>query len=388
MILLSRDRVEVIKLAERNKRILSLGNGSGTLGCYDSADFVSDEHLLTVWEFGRARVWQIATGKYTDLGDFKTGCDGATWFRRPPKGEGTWLLTLVHLAKDGADDVLRIRMASGKLIKSVKLPTVDAQEVSGSPDGRWYAIRDTPAHSAEDPSIHIYLADGNRYLNYPYGPHLHINDLGIKSMTWTPKGDILALSTFYGDLVLLDARTFTTKKILEHTDTITWGPMGITANRRGFEPLWRETASVLNERSYERIRQPASAVITRAKPSTDPEELGKSKSAVQRSIDWRCSPLSEPLTMLTQAPHRHSSSSLQLRRPLHRHTRQPLPEHHLDLGARLRAPGPRLLLHRPPPLRAHTIPQRPHAAVASHLSQQPNVRLRRGHSILLRRQQT
>ncbi|KAK5128916.1 hypothetical protein LTR85_000249 [Meristemomyces frigidus] len=275
IVLLSRQRVEVINRANRAK-VSVLDNGSGALGCYYSADFVSNEHLLTIWEFGRARVWSIETGRFLDLGDFKMWVDGPddrSWALRPTVNN-TLAATLIHLATDGADDMLHIRTPAGKLINSLRLRTADAQDVSFSPDGRWFAVRDSPAYP-EHGSIHVYTPDGNQYFSYSRNPHQWINSLGVKSLHWSPACDLVAVSNHYGDLVLLDTKMFLPKEVLEHTAVIRWASQGIRiSDVKPNEPLWREMASASNERSYERIRQPVHTEITRLKPSTDPHELG------------------------------------------------------------------------------------------------------------------
>ncbi|KAK4545251.1 hypothetical protein LTR36_003431 [Oleoguttula mirabilis] len=262
IVLQSRDVVEVINREKRTQR-LRINNGTGALGGYYSADFLGDEHVLTVWEFGRARVWSIATGRFLDLGDFKTGCDGASWALRPT-ANNTLVAMFIHLAKDGADDVICIRTENGTLLTSIRLRTVDAQDVSFSHDGRWFAVRDTPG-SIERESVRFYSPEGLSYLTYPHGSHDRMQHLGVKTVTWSPAGDLVALSDFSGYVVLLDTRVFQPRTTISHTSALAYST--------GEEAVWREGACVSNEREYSLVKM-CQPVSTRSKPSTDPQELG------------------------------------------------------------------------------------------------------------------
>ncbi|KAK5131463.1 hypothetical protein LTR08_000927 [Meristemomyces frigidus] len=267
LVLLSRNRVEVVSRKEPPHH-LRVDNGSGALGFFQSADFLGPGYLLTIWEFGRAKVWNIQTGSSTELGDIKTGCEGASWTLRPRlKG---LIPTLVHLAKNGADDVLCIRSQSGKVVKSLQLLSIDVHDVSWSQDGRWFALRDSPLF-ATDNGVHFYSPDGNRFMTYPRAPHHVDSDLGIKSVTWSPAGDLVALSDFHGSLVFLDTMTFLPRARSDHTSTILQSE---AEDSKVEASIWRETASASNERAYESKHQPATLVKTRSKPSADPQELG------------------------------------------------------------------------------------------------------------------
>jgi len=117
-------------------------------------------------------------------------------------------------------------------------------------------------------------------MTYPRAPYQWVNDLGIKEITWSPGADLIAMSGFYGDVVLLDSRRFLPQTVLEHAAIIS---QDTTSNREA--PIWQETVSASSGRSYEAVRQPISPAVTRPKAPTDPKELGVAE--VRFSCDGR-----------------------------------------------------------------------------------------------------
>ncbi|KAK3116767.1 hypothetical protein LTR53_002533 [Teratosphaeriaceae sp. CCFEE 6253] len=242
-----------------------IDNGSGGLGRFISASFVGDGDLLTLWEFGRAKIWNPSTGKGTDLGDFKTTCDGLAWQERPT-GE---IRTIASLARPAAEDTLTMHFSeSSTSMPPVRLPTVDAQALSWSPDGRWLAVLDTPTAR---PSVHFYTPDAHLFRSYPAtSPLDSTSGLGVKAVTWSADSRTVALSRYNGTVVLLNATTFAPLAMIEHNITI--DQTSLPAHQQA--PIWREAVSAANERSYSLAAQPVSPPISRPKPSTEPSELG------------------------------------------------------------------------------------------------------------------
>lgn len=76
-----------------------------------------------------------------------------------------------------------------ELLKSVELPTVDAQEVRWSLDGCWFAIRDT---ASIGPKVLVYTAEGHLFKTYG-GQQAGGNEieLGIKSLEWAESGILI-----------------------------------------------------------------------------------------------------------------------------------------------------------------------------------------------------
>lgn len=89
------------------------------------------------------------------------------------------------LLKPDANDLLTIHeFRSYELIGRAVLPTVDAQGLKWSPDGKWIAVWDAASTGTK---VFILTADGQPFRTY-IGPSESDNslDLGIRSIEWSP----------------------------------------------------------------------------------------------------------------------------------------------------------------------------------------------------------
>ncbi|KAF2168194.1 hypothetical protein M409DRAFT_21638 [Zasmidium cellare ATCC 36951] len=263
-ILINHDRgLQVVDSKHRSSRVF-LKNGTGGLGRVVTADFIGNEHLLVVWEFGKAKLWHMNSGKAVDLPDFKTMCDGQTWQVRP--GNRSPPLFAV-LSRIGAEDHLSLHFPSLRQPPPPsKLPTIDAQSISWSPDGRWLAVLDVPTASQ---SLHIYTPDGHLFRSYPSAKEAELG-LGIKSIAWSADGRVLALTKFDGLVELLNTKTFTRIAMIEHSTTIYQHDV----EKEYRAPVWQEAVSASNERSYTPQQQPFSPPLSKAKAGSEPQDLG------------------------------------------------------------------------------------------------------------------
>lgn len=275
----SDDGSQVLIVSDRGVKVIEVGilldtalltNGSGGLGKIVSADFVGNEHLLAVWEFGKTKLWHLLSGKSVDLPDVKMICEGRAWQMRPSVADadadaGLRLFAMLH--RTGAEDHLALNFSSlTHAMPLIKLPTTDAQSLSWSPDGRWLAILDVPTAS---PCLHIYTPDGHIFRSYP---SLQNSDtgLGIKDIAWSPDGRILALSKYDGRVEVLNTKTFTPLAVVEHSTTIDQKSLPSEHQAR----VWQQIVSASNVRTYTEPPQPISPPLSRAKPTTEPAELG------------------------------------------------------------------------------------------------------------------
>ncbi|CAK3859076.1 WD repeat-containing [Lecanosticta acicola] len=262
MLVLHEHGVQVMDSHHRVERV-RLENGSGGLGHIESADFIGDNHLLTVWEFGRTKLWYMNNGKAVDLPDVKTTCDGRVWQIRPRSPP---LLAL--LSRNGAEDCLVLHVPlENKTFPIVKLPTVDAQSISWSLDGRWLLMQDTPTATA---TLHIYTPHGCLFRSYP-SPKDAEGGLGIKSTAWSPDGGVLALAKYDGRVELLNTKTFSPIAVIEHNTTI--HQRGLSSEEQA--PIWQEMVSAANLRTYSLQSQPVSPPLSKTKAdSSEPKALG------------------------------------------------------------------------------------------------------------------
>ena len=258
--------VEVVDLEDVDRRV-RLDNGSGGLGRFASAHFVGEEHLLTTWEFGRAKLWDLSTGRSTEIGDLKTTADGANVQQRPCSG-GAHRQVLALLTRTGAEDhlVLHFPEQSGSSVP-IKLPTVDAQSLCWSPDGRWLVVRDTPTASV---GVRVYTADGHHFRSWPSTTSSEPTALGVKALTWSSNSEKIALSCCDSKVVLLSSRIFSPLATIEHANFIRQSTLASDRQTK----VWREAVSASNERSYSLATQAAALPLSRTKPTTEPSELG------------------------------------------------------------------------------------------------------------------
>ena len=179
ILLYSAQSLEVLDIDDESHRI-RLDNGSGGLGRFISADFVGNDHLLTIWEFGRAKLWNLVTGKGIEIGDLKTRTETRSWAARPGN-EGS-PQTLAFLSRSQAQDQLIIHFPSiDRTAEPTTLSSIDARNISFSPDGRWISVIDT-AHA--HPGVYILTPDGQPFRSYPTPTQDNDPDLelGIKAI--------------------------------------------------------------------------------------------------------------------------------------------------------------------------------------------------------------
>lgn len=267
VLLSSAQSVEVLDLDDESHRI-RLDNGTGGLGRFTSADFVGNDHLLTVWEFGRAKLWDLATGKGIEIGDLKTKSEGRTWAPRPSE-DGT-PQALAFLSRAQAQDQVAVHFPStSRTMNPTTISTSDARNISWSPDGHWISVLDT-AHA--HPGLVILTPDGQPFRTYPTSTQESEEklDLGIKTITWSPDSRLLAISSHDTTVTLLNTKTFTSLAVVEHSTTIDQH----TTTSVDHAIIWQESVSASNARTYSISPQPVSPPLTRAKPTTEPSETG------------------------------------------------------------------------------------------------------------------
>lgn len=277
-LLLFRDGAVKVENVKPPGTIADLDNGSGGIGRIVKAEFLHSDAILVIWEFGKIKVWDLETGKHTDLADIKTSCDGQTRQLRPGSLPGSSSALLAMLSRAGADDHLILYfISSQKPVTSIKLPTLDAQSLSWSPDGRWLAISDVPSAT---PGLFIFTPDGHLFRSYPQACEGE-DGLGVKKFTWSQDGKLLALAKYDGTIELLNTKTFSLLATIQHSTTI---------NRPSLEQhappsVWQEASSAANVRSYTIAPLPFSPPLSKAKPSTEPSEIGVAEQSF--SVDSR-----------------------------------------------------------------------------------------------------
>ncbi|KAJ5088522.1 hypothetical protein N7456_012138 [Penicillium angulare] len=128
---------------------------------------------------------------------------------------------LAILLKPETSDILTIHHPSScELLNRTVLPSIDAQGLKWSPDGKWIAIWDTASSGTK---VLILTADGQLFRTYdgPSGVD-DAFDLGVKQIEWSPAvgpngaSDVLAVGKVNGNIDLLRTRTFSSSTTLSH----------------------------------------------------------------------------------------------------------------------------------------------------------------------------
>ena len=152
------------------------------------------DEVVVVSNFGvKLTIWSLLNSRGVEIRDPKylVKC----YHHRPTTGH------MAILTRPATQDVLMLlQPGSHELIKSVELPTTDAQEVAWSPDGNWFAIRDTASSGYK---MLIYTADGNLYKTFSNSRNDVDMSLGVKCIQWSPSTGTLVIGDNDGGITLL-----------------------------------------------------------------------------------------------------------------------------------------------------------------------------------------
>jgi len=87
--LLSENQILIYSLQDSTLTV-TISNGSGSLGKIASVEVLTggqNDLIMVVWEFGRVNVWDVTTGRATELGDVKIGLKRNPWVVRRRDGD-------------------------------------------------------------------------------------------------------------------------------------------------------------------------------------------------------------------------------------------------------------------------------------------------------------
>ena len=216
----------------------------------------SDE-VLVFSDFGiKVTIWSIVTRRGVEIRDPKYA--NQCYSFRPRTGH------LAVLTRPVAQDILMLlNPGDHSLAHSVELPTVDAQEVSWSPNGQWIVIRDVASAGRK---LYFYTADGHLFKTYTRDEEGSDVGLGIKCIQWSRTDGKLAIGDYNDEVTILSETKvkgpvyaqgqgaltnlqFSPLMNLKHSSTI----------EIPIDPIWQEQLDAEGKRSYVVAPQPASA---------------------------------------------------------------------------------------------------------------------------------
>ncbi|KAF2120173.1 WD40-repeat-containing domain protein [Lophiotrema nucula] len=226
-----------------------ISNGSGGMGKNVHVGFGSSEDEVVVFSdlASKATIWCLRTGRTIEIKDPKySGREGRGWGYRSVKGRGGLLAMLCRSA--GQDTLMLMAPRTYAVIKRAELPTVDAQGIKWSRDGRWIAVWDAPSAGY---NLHILTADGHLYRTIRRETATEysewsIEGLGIKTVEWVPGDEWLAVGGWDRRVRILSTRTFSPIVFLDHTAQV-----DIPTT-----PVYTEQVDGRGERTYAITQQP------------------------------------------------------------------------------------------------------------------------------------
>ncbi|GAB1199230.1 hypothetical protein APSETT444_008576 [Aspergillus pseudonomiae] len=179
-------------------------------------DFGSDENEVIVFHAWNTRltVYALDTGRSQVIKSPKFAHHNGFGYR-PKTGQSAILL------KPDAVDLLTIHaFRSYELINRAVLPTVDAQGLKWSPDGRWVAVWDAASAGTK---VLVFTADGQLFRTYTGPPGFDDSfDLGVRGIEWSPVAnesgvsEYLAIGKVDGTVDILRCKTFSCSTTLSH----------------------------------------------------------------------------------------------------------------------------------------------------------------------------
>ncbi|KAL1886769.1 hypothetical protein Plec18167_000704 [Paecilomyces lecythidis] len=196
------------------------------------ADINNVEPALTHVDFGGHMDEIIVTHSWNTKITIFDISDGRSQIIKSPKSSNTHgygyrprTNQLAILLKPEVTDLLTIHEPrTYELITRVTLPTIDAQTLKWSPDGRWIAVWEAASAGTK---VVIYTPEGQLFRTYCGPPGYDSTyDLGIRTIEWSPArhpmpvSDYLAIGKFDGSVDILNTKTFSCSVSLSHSSPI------------------------------------------------------------------------------------------------------------------------------------------------------------------------
>ena len=190
--------VHVFAIGDANWKAVINTSASTTGGVADVGFGANEDEVMVFYDFGvKVTIWSLLTSRGVEIRDPKPSSKCHAY--RPATKH------LAILVRESAhDNLLLLAPCTYEVLVNVELPTVDAQGLIWSPDSQWLAIWDNASAGYR---LFVYTADGNLFKTYTGGQTTDNVGLGIKSVTWSPKGDHLAIGDYEDRITFLNNKT-------------------------------------------------------------------------------------------------------------------------------------------------------------------------------------
>lgn len=198
-ILLANDGVIRVFDVKNTAWSAAVNGPAGNVGKIAHTDFgVNEDEVVVFTDFGaKVTIWSLITSRGVEIKDPKAGSNCHDYRAK----SNHWAILTRELAHD---NLLILAPKTHDVLENVELPTVDAQGVKWSPDGRWLVIWDT---SSAGYRVLIYTADGHLFKTYAGEQTVSDIGLGVKNVKWSPHAGNLAIGDYDDRVIILANKT-------------------------------------------------------------------------------------------------------------------------------------------------------------------------------------
>jgi hypothetical protein len=182
----------------------------------------TDDEICVFSDFGlKLTIFNLVTSTSIDISCPKlfNSINASKGYSYRPQTSNLALLT-----RGSGKDIVSIHArTSYEVLRSWHPDTIDAPQISWSPDGKWLAVVES---ASQGHKIVFYTADGHLYRSWrgPMGTSNEGQDVtmgaGVKLIAWNSIGDCLAVADYSSNVTLLSAPWLTETMSLKHTAII------------------------------------------------------------------------------------------------------------------------------------------------------------------------
>uniref|UniRef100_A0A0X3NRC1 WD repeat-containing protein WRAP73 n=3 Tax=Schistocephalus solidus TaxID=70667 RepID=A0A0X3NRC1_SCHSO len=250
----------------------------GSTGLIDACWAMDSRHILTTCDyFLRITVWSLSNTSVSYM-KYPKACPKNLAF----SPGGRYLCLLERRDLQDCMSIFDCQL-EWRLVVNVQLPTKDSCGLEWSPDGRYIAVYDSCLYD----TVAIFTADGRHLHTFSMskGENYH---LGVKSIAWSPSGQLLAIGGFDQKCRILNHANWSCLVVLQHPLSKPIAP------QLGLSPTGEVLESTLNSDSNRSYRvaiyqEEASEQLAGNPPSATPAgAVGRNYSIVSKPIQIPC----------------------------------------------------------------------------------------------------
>ena len=178
------------------------------LGGIKNAEWSESGNEILIWSIYQLKltIWSVQHSQGTIINDPKFSHHG--YMQRP----GSRHIAVLQRTTQDQISIYMQTTSDWHLLKTFVILTVDAQDISWSPNGKWLAVWDHVVNN----QLLLYTADGRLLKTFTTDDL----GLGIRNVRWSPGSELLAVSSCDDTVRLLNTLTFSPAIELIHAPTL------------------------------------------------------------------------------------------------------------------------------------------------------------------------